>query len=125
MPLTTSPRKDPDLRQRCDAYRGFLLLQEKWVLFILDSLMAGPKGFNEISREAPRVNPTTLSQRLELLVTEGLVTKTVQSHMPPKTSYELTPAGKALKPILRSILVWGQRYLPPKSTDKPCPDNEN
>lgn len=90
---------------------GITLLQEKWVLFIVLGLLEGPQGFNELSRRARGVNTTTLSQRLELLEREGLVTKEIQSTMPPKTSYELTEAGKALKDVLRAIYGWSEEYL--------------
>src|SRR5690349_5893786 len=91
--------------------RGVLLLQEKWVLLIVNQLMQGPVGFNELSRKAEGVNVTTLSQRLALLEHAGLVVKTIHSTMPPRTSYELTEAGKALKPVLNAIEAWSERYL--------------
>src|SRR5690242_14924181 len=77
--------------------RGAQLLQEKWVLLIVHRLLNGPVGFNELCRKAGGVCPTTLSQRLELLEQRGIVTKTVQSTMPPRSSYELTAAGRALE----------------------------
>src|ERR1700681_4571875 len=99
--------------------RGILLLQEKWVLLIVHQLMNTPVGFCELNRKARGVNPTTLSQRLDLLEEAGLVTKTVQSYMPPRTTYELTEAGKALKPVLESIEKWSAKYLP--DVAGPCP----
>ncbi len=90
---------------------AILLLQEKWVLFIVLGLMDGPLGFNELGRRARGVNTTTLSQRMELLEREGIVTKEIQSTMPPKTSYELTAAGLALRTVLESIGAWGEAYL--------------
>src|SRR5213080_265618 len=92
--------------------RGVLLLQEKWVLLIVHQLMNGPVGFCELNRRARGVNPTTLSQRLDMLEEAGLVTKTVQSYMPPRTNYELTEAGMALKPVLNAIEGWSEKYLP-------------
>ena len=92
--------------------RGALLLQEKWALLIVHQLMHGSVGFCELNRKAKGVNPTTLSQRLELLENAGLVTKTVQSYMPPRTTYELTEAGMALKPVLQAIERWSEKYLP-------------
>ena len=61
-------------------------------------LLQGPNGFNEVSRGAGEVNASTLAQRLVHLEEAGLVRKTVQSTMPPRTSYELTAAGRALLP---------------------------
>jgi DNA-binding HxlR family transcriptional regulator len=92
--------------------RGVLLLQEKWVLLIVHQLLHGPVGFNELCRKAEGVNTTTLSQRLDLLEQAGLVVKTIHSYMPPRTSYELTEAGKALQPVLKAIEAWSERYLP-------------
>ena len=103
-----------------DLIRGVLLLQEKWVLLIVRQLMYGPVGFCELSRKAHGVNPTTLSQRLDLLEESGLVTKTVQSYMPPRTSYELTEAGIALEPVLYAIEAWSVKHLKAGPTSESC-----
>lgn len=105
-----APASCPGLSAR--AASAFSLLQEKWTLFIVSALLHGPAGFNEMSRNAGRINSTTLAQRLILLEQAGLVRKTVQSTMPPRTSYALTEAGRALDPIVEAIAAWGERYLP-------------
>ena len=97
---------------------AFSLLQEKWALFIVATLLHGPSGFNEMSRTAGRINSTTLAQRLVQLEQAGLLRKTVQSTMPPRTSYELTEAGHALQPIIEGIAAWGERYMPDRAA--PC-----
>jgi DNA-binding HxlR family transcriptional regulator len=89
---------------------GVNLLQEKWVLLIVRVLLSGPQGFNDMARNAGDVNSTTLAQRLARLEKAGLVTKTVQSVMPPKTSYELTEAGRALAPIIQAIETWSAEH---------------
>jgi len=89
---------------------GVTLLQEKWVLLIVRVLLSGPQGFNDMARNAGDVNSTTLAQRLARLEKAGLVVKTVQSVMPPKTSYELTQAGRDLKPVVEAIESWSVKY---------------
>jgi DNA-binding HxlR family transcriptional regulator len=89
---------------------GVNLLQEKWVLLIVRVLLSGPVGFNDMARNAGDVNSTTLAQRLATLEKAGMVKKTVQSVMPPKTSYELTEVGLALKPVIESIERWSEKY---------------
>ena len=79
---------------------------------IVHALRGGPLGFNQMKRDCGGVNSTTLAQRLVLLEHVGLLQKTVQSTMPPRTSYNLTPAGQALAPIIDAITAWGDRYLP-------------
>ena len=94
------------------ALTAFMLMQEKWTLRIVCALRHGPIGFNRMKRDVGGVNSTTLAQRLVLLEQTGLLHKTVQSTMPPRTSYELTAAGRALEPIIDTIVAWGERHLP-------------
>jgi DNA-binding HxlR family transcriptional regulator len=93
-----------------------LILQEKWVLFIIHSLLEGPIGFNELSRRAQGINTTTLTQRLMLLEQNGIVKRTVYSMMPPRTTYELTETGLALREVIDAIARWGKHYR----KDTPC-----
>jgi DNA-binding HxlR family transcriptional regulator len=95
----------------CEYGRAFYLLQERWVLFTIHHLLEGKQGFNQLSRREPCVNPTTLSQCLSLLEAAGLVKREVHSTIPPKTSYELTKAGLALKPIMKAVGQWSVNYL--------------
>jgi DNA-binding HxlR family transcriptional regulator len=104
----------------CPVYAAINLLQEKWTLHIIRSLLMGAKGFNELRREVGGCNPSTLSERLETLVTHGILHKTVHSTMPPRTSYELTPAGVALQDVIHSISTWGKSHLPdPAELEQP------
>jgi DNA-binding HxlR family transcriptional regulator len=114
------PKQESDCPPSMKWVRGVLLLQEKWTLFIVSSLMEGPLGFNELSRRARGVNTTTLSQRMDLLEKEGIVTKTVYSTIPPRTSYELTPAGKGLRKVNEAIAQWSEEYLTDTSDVPPC-----
>jgi DNA-binding HxlR family transcriptional regulator len=91
-------------------HAAFGLLQEKWVLSIVYVLMRGPVGFNEVGRGAGSVNASTLAQRLARLEQAGLVKKTVQSTMPPRTSYELTGAGADLRPVIDALVAWSERH---------------
>jgi DNA-binding HxlR family transcriptional regulator len=87
---------------------AFLLLQERWVLFIIHALLEEPLGFNELSRRATGVSSATLAQRLELLEREGIITKQVLSTMPPRTEYKLTKDGARLKLAIEAIGAWGR-----------------
>lgn len=89
---------------------AFAVLQEKWALPIVYVLLQGPQGFNDIGRAAGAVNPATLTQRLARMEQVGLVSKTVQSVMPPRTLYTLTEAGLALRPVIRAFEAWVKRH---------------
>ena len=96
----------------CPVFNAINVLQEKWTLHIIRGLLSGPTGFNELRRVAGGVNAATLSQRLEGLEQLGILTKTIQSTMPPRTSYQLTPAGVALQSVVDAIDCWARDNLP-------------
>jgi len=95
----------------CPVYASIDLLQEKWVLHIVRSLLQGPHGFNELARAVGGANATTLSQRLERLEALGVVHKTVESTMPPRTSYVLTDTGRDLEIVIQAIDRWGRAHM--------------
>lgn len=95
----------------CPVHAAISLLQEKWTLHIVRALLDGPLGFNELGRRVGGCNPATLTQRLERLLDARLITKTVQSTMPPRTSYALTSAGFELQAVIDAISCWGQRHV--------------
>jgi DNA-binding HxlR family transcriptional regulator len=103
--------KEHDDAGFCPVYASIEILQEKWTLHLIRALLdAAPLGFNEL-RRAVGCNPVTLTQRLENLEERGILTRTVHSVMPPKTSYALTPAGVALSGVVEAIDDWGRKYL--------------
>jgi len=95
----------------CPVHESIELLQEKWVLHIIRSLLEGPSGFNALSRSVGGVNTTTLAQRLERLERLGIIDKVVESTMPPKTRYELTEAGHELQAVIDSIDAWARQHI--------------
>ena len=96
----------------CAVHEAIQVLQEKWTLHIVRSLLDGPMGFNELGRSVGGCNPATLKARLDRLEQLGLVTRTVHSYMPPRTSYELAPAGVDLQRVIDAIDGWAREHLP-------------
>ena len=95
----------------CPVHESINVLQEKWVLHIIRSLLQGACGFNELSRAVGGCNPKTLAQRLERLERLGIINKTVCSTMPPRTEYALTPAGIELQEVIDAIDRWARKHL--------------
>ena len=95
----------------CPADAAINLLQEKWVLHIVRILLDGPRGFNDLSRAVGGVNAATLADRLDRLEEMRLVTKTVRSVMPPRTTYTLSPMGIELDGVIQGIDRWARKYL--------------
>jgi DNA-binding HxlR family transcriptional regulator len=110
-PDTASSAAQP-VADYCPVHAAIQLLQEKWTLHIVRALLDGPMGFNELGRAVGGCNPATLKLRLDHLEELSVVTRTVQSYMPPRTSYELAPAGVDLQRVITAIDGWGRLHLP-------------
>src|SRR5438046_3046602 len=89
----------------CPAMATLNLLNQRWTLHIVQSLLGGKKRFNEISRENG-INPRTLRERLRALEEEGVISRTVISSIPPNVEYALTEKGMALNCIFLSLSDW-------------------
>lgn len=100
-----------DEQARCPAEDAIDLLQEKWVMHIIRVLLEGPHGFNQLGRAVGGVNTTTLSQRLERLERLGIVNKTVESTMPPRSRYELSAAGLELQRVIEAVDAWARKHM--------------
>ena len=86
------------------------LLGGKWAILILESLVNGPKQFNQIQKEID-ITQATLATHLKQLEEEGLLTRTVFPEVPLRVEYELTDIGREFRPVLESIEVWGDKYI--------------
>lgn len=95
---------------RCPATTGIEVLQEKWVLHIVRALLQGPMGFNAIGREVGGCNPTTLTQRLCRLESQGLIERT-EGDGTCRACYRLTRAGEELDGVIGAIRAWADTHL--------------
>lgn len=86
------------------------IIGAKWTSLLIKELATGPKRFCEFEEAIPKLNPRTLSQRLDDLESHGIVTKERFAEVPPRTEYSLTPKGQDLIPVLRTMAEWGNKY---------------
>ncbi|MFJ5624388.1 winged helix-turn-helix transcriptional regulator [Peribacillus loiseleuriae] len=78
----------------------------RWMGVILYTLMPGPKRYHEIVASIPGISDRLLTERLNELVKEGLVTKSFLESSTKKVEYELTPSGLALKEVMLAVRNW-------------------
>ncbi len=105
----------------CPVMATLNLLNQRWNLHIVKSLLSGKKRFNELSREHG-INPRTLRERLIALELEGVICRNVISTMPPNVEYCLSKKGEALNDIFEALGEWGVRWMdaPPCCAEKPA-----
>lgn len=86
------------------------ILNGKWKLPIIISLMFGKKRFKQIQREIPGITSKMLSKELKELEINELAVRHVYDTVPVSIEYELTPYGKTLKPVIDELHEWGSRH---------------
>jgi len=96
----------------CDRFGAvFDLLGKRWTGLILGVLMDGPARFSELVRSVDGLSERMLTDRLNELVTMGLVDRTVLTGPPVGVEYQLTASGKALEPALDELAAWARDHL--------------
>jgi DNA-binding HxlR family transcriptional regulator len=90
-----------------DALSGALArVGDRWSLLVVDALTAGPRRFAELSAAVPGIATNVLAARLRHLEAERVLLAIPYSRRPPRYSYELTDAGRALGGAVRLLAQW-------------------
>jgi DNA-binding HxlR family transcriptional regulator len=95
----------------CPVLKALSVLTGKWKLQILWHLKDSSRRYGELRRLIPEVSEKVLIQQLKQLEFDGLITRQVQSTVPPRVDYSLTPSTYALGPILQTLGDWAQNHL--------------
>ncbi|MDG6928431.1 MAG: helix-turn-helix transcriptional regulator [Nitrososphaerota archaeon] len=95
----------------CPITRASELIGRKWYPVIIDRLLDGPKRFGEIERMIPGISAKVLSDSLEELERERIVTRRVRPTRPILITYGLTQKGAGLRAVLAAMREWGERWL--------------
>jgi DNA-binding HxlR family transcriptional regulator len=96
--------------QFCPVAQALEVVGERWTLLIVRELLCGHYRFGELLHGVPLISRSLLAQRLRALESAGLVERKPRAGA-NAFEYHLTPAGRALEPIVMSLGNWGQRWL--------------
>ncbi|MEO8785239.1 MAG: helix-turn-helix domain-containing protein [Candidatus Saccharimonadales bacterium] len=86
------------------------ILGDKWTPLIISQLYRRSARFGDLESALPAISPRTLSQRLDKLETEKILTKQLYCQRPPRYTYQLTKKGLELQVILTEMADWGTRH---------------
>lgn len=111
---TDCPENAPENFHQCNAHllpvRDALdVLSGKWKLPIIMALTFGNYRFKELHRQVG-ITPKMLSKELKEMEQHNLVKRTVYDTIPVSVEYSLTPHGKTLKDVLRTLGEWGAKH---------------
>ena len=88
----------------------------KWKPLIMFLLSSNTMRFSELQRSIARITQKMLTQQLRELEKDGLVKRKVYAQVPPKVEYSLTPYGKTLLPIFKTMDMWGKLHKGKKTS---------
>ena len=94
--------------EKCPVETSIDVLAGKWKILILWYLLSETKRFGELQKLIPKITQKMLIQKLRELERDEIVHREVYPVVPPKVEYSLTSYGKSLKPILKSLYLWGE-----------------
>ena len=103
--------------QYCPIAHSLGLIGERWTLLVVRELLYGPKRYTDLVDHLPGIGTNILAARLKELEVGGIVEK---RKLPPpwaSTVYELTPAGRELRPVLHELARFGARLMGPPPPD--------
>jgi DNA-binding HxlR family transcriptional regulator len=93
-------------------HKAIELVGSRWTGAILQMLMPGAARFSTLREAVGDISDRMLSERLQELEHEGLVSRTVLPDPPIRVEYELTPKGRELQSTLASVARWAEKWLP-------------
>ena len=86
------------------------LIGDKWKILIIRDLLTGTKRFGELKKSLTGITQKVLTNNLRQMEASGLINRKVYAEVPPRVEYSLTETGLSLKPILDSMVQWGNEY---------------
>ena len=94
------------------------LLMGPWTTYILWVLLnEGPIRFTALKRAIPGISAKVLTERLRMLETQSVVSRSYESTIPPTVTYALTQRGRDLECALQALndlaLRWRAEEAPP------------
>jgi DNA-binding HxlR family transcriptional regulator len=93
----------------CSIARTLDVAGEWWTPLILRDVAYGVQRFGAIQEDLG-ISANVLSDRLETLVAEGILKRSLYQERPERYEYGLTEKGADLIPALLALMQWGDRW---------------
>jgi DNA-binding HxlR family transcriptional regulator len=96
--------------QRCSVARTLELVGERWTLLIIRDAFLGVRRFGDFA-DRLGIARNVLQDRLERLVTAGVLERVPYQERPLRHEYRLTEMGRDMWPSIVALLQFGDKHL--------------
>ena len=93
----------------CSLARSLAVVGDRWTLLVLREAFLRVRRFDDFQTRLG-IARRVLTERLALLVAEGVLEKVQYSERPVRHEYRLTEKGLELYPVIIALVHWGDRH---------------
>ena len=104
--MSSYQHKTP-IKSDCSIEKALLVISGKWKPAILSELLKRNLRLKDIQAGLPEAPKRALTQQLNEMVRDGIVSKTDFNEFPKKTEYSMTPLGCKLYPVFQELGKFG------------------
>jgi DNA-binding HxlR family transcriptional regulator len=100
-------------RMQCPIARSLDRVGEWWSILIMRDVFHGMTRFDQFQKSLG-IAPNMLTRRLKSLVEAGLLERRMYSEHPPRYEYLATDLGRDFRPVLWTLINWGNKHFSPE-----------
>ncbi|CAM3983179.1 transcriptional regulator, HxlR family [Pedobacter westerhofensis] len=104
------PDKDECTGSLRNVLDALSVLNGKWKIALILSLVQSSKRFNEIQHELKGISPKVLAKELKDLELNDFVKRCVYPTTPVSIIYEATDYSRTLKSLIGELSAWGEQH---------------
>ncbi len=113
--MPKSPKRkiapSPARRSLCPVAGTLDLIGDRWSLLVVRDLLAGRSRFKEFLASPEGIPTNVLTDRLQRLQMLKLVEQVPSPDGTKHKAYGLTPRGRSLLPVIKSLRDWGLEWI--------------
>lgn len=102
-------------------HRASELVGRRWTGALIFVMLQQPRcRFATLRAAIPDITDRMLSERLQELEREGIVSRTVVPETPVRVDYSLTRKGRGLASAIEALASWAEKWIEPQPASGPA-----
>jgi DNA-binding HxlR family transcriptional regulator len=111
--------------RRCPSRNVLGHVTGRWGGLVITALLGGTLRYSELRVRVDGISEKMLAQTLRELLLDGLITRTSQPVVPPRTEYQLTPSGREVAGLVGALVMWIEDHVHDVLAARACSDADS